>query len=437
MQLSVSSWLGSMCLLLAATASAQPVLIGRATHPVTDAEANGTVRDPAISGDGRYLYLVTTASNLGPAANGSLNLYRYDLSPATPAPDTLIQAMATLGNGNSFAPSADFGGNRVVFETLAGNLGGNHSPFTDIYLSEAFPLPQGEVGFNTTLVSRGLGGVAPNEQSRYASISADGRFIVFYSDASNLVVGDNNAAPDIFLADADNLAAAPERISVDSNETPISGPSRALSNRAISSDGRYVVFAADAAIAGANPGNLEDVFLRDRVAGTTSLISQCSNGVAFTGSSDQAAISVNARYVAFRSFATNCGGASGGRIFLRDRQTSTTVSLPIPPQAALCEKPRVASDGAVAMACSSALPGVSPQAWFYRGGLFYRLSTSLSNSNGNGNSGNFIDLSPDGNFIVFDSDASDLVSGDSNSVSDAFLTIDQFVLNQLFADGFE
>lgn len=422
---------------LVATASAQPVLIGRVTNPVTDVEANGTVRDPAISGNGRYIYFVSTASSLGPAANGSLNLYRYDLSPATPAPDTLIQGTATLGNGNSFAPSADFGGNRVVFETLAGNFGGNHSPFTDIYLSEAFPLPQGEVGFNTSLVSRGLAGVAPNEQSRYASISADGRFIAFYSDASNLVNGDNNAAPDIFLADADNLAVTPERISVDSNETPISGPSRSLSNHAISGDGRYVVFAADAAIAGANPGNLEDVFLRDRVAGTTSLISQCSNGVAFTSSSDQAAISVNARYVAFRSFATNCGGVSGSRIFLRDRQTSTTASVPVPPSAALCEKPRVADDGALVMACGSALPGVSPQAWLYRGGLFYRLSTSLSSANGNNTSGNFIDLSPDGNFIVFDSDASDLVSSDFNGVSDAFLTIDQIVLNQLFADGFE
>lgn len=418
--------------LMAWSVGAQPVLIGRVTNPVTDAQANGNVRDPALSGDGRYIYFVSVASSLGPAANGALNLYRYDLSLATPAVNTLIQGTASLGNGNSFAPSSDFGGNRVVFETLASNFGGNHSPFTDVYLSEAFPLPQGEVGFNTTLVSRGLGGVAPNEQSRYASISANGRFIVFYSDASNLVAGDNNAAPDIFLADVDNLAVAPERISVDSNETPISGPSRPLSNHAISSDGRYVVFAADAAIAGANPGNLEDVFIRDRTAGTTSLISQCSNGLAFSSSSDQAAISASARYVAFRSFATNCGGASGSRIFVRDRQNGTTTSLP-----ALCEKPRVADDGAVAMACSSTLPGVAAQVWLFRGGLFYRLSTSLAAGNGNGVSGNFIDLTPDGNFIVFDSDASDLVSGDSNSVSDVLLTIDLIVWNQLFADGFE
>jgi len=423
-------------LVFAPSLFAQPVLIGRITNPLTDAQANGTVRDPALSGDGRYIYFVSDAGNLGPPNNGGLNLFRYDLSAATPPANTVVLAMTGLGNGNSFTPSASAGGNRVAFESLSSNFGGG-SPFTDVFVSEAFPLPQGEVGFDTFLVSRGLGGVAPNEQSRFASISADGRYIVFFSDASNLVVGDSNNAPDIFLADADNLAGATERISVDSNETPISGPSRALSNHAISSDGRYVVFAADAAIAGANPGNLEDVFLRDRSAGTTSLISQCNGGAAFVGSSDQAAISPNGRYVVFRSFANNCGAVSGSHVFMRDRQTNTLSSLPVPPQSTICEEPRVADDGALVMQCASTEVGVAQQAYLYRGGFFYRLSTALVNPNGNNTSGSYLDLSSDGNSVVFDSTATDLVTGDTNAVSDVFLTVDFNVLNLLFADGFE
>lgn len=423
-------------LTLAPSLLAQPVLIGRITNPLNDAQANGTVRDPALSGDGRYIYFVADASNLGPPNGGGLNLFRYDLSAATPSANTVVLAMTGLGNGNSFAPSASAAGNRVAFESLASNFGGG-SPFTDVFMSEAFPLPQGEVGFDTFLVSRGLGGVAPNEQSRYAAISGDGRYIVFFSDASNLVSADSNNAPDIFLADAENLGGPTERISVDSNETAISGPSRPTSNHAISSDGRYVVFAADAAIAGANPGNLEDVFLRDRVAGTTSLISQCNGGAAFIGSSDQAAISANGRYVVFRSFASNCGGVSGSNVFLRDRQTNTNVSVPVPAQSTICEEPRVADDGSIVMQCASALPGVTQQAFLYRGGLFYRLSTALVNPNGNNASGSYQDLSSDGNTTVFDSVATDLVNGDTNNVSDVFLTVDFDVLNRLFADGFE
>ncbi len=428
-----------MAMALPMMAAAQPVLIGRVTNPVTDAEANAGTRDPSLSGDGRYIVFASSSTTLGPTANGATNIYRYDLSPNTPAADTLILAMAMLGNGNSLAPSASHSGNQIAFESLATNLGGNHGPFTDVYLSEAFALPQNEVGFNTFLVSRGLGGVAPNGEARYPSISADGRFIAFYSDASNLIGGDNNAAPDIFLAQTDALSATPELISVDSNEVPIAGPSRALTANAISSDGRYVAFAARGALDGANPGNLEDVYVRDRSAGTTQLISKFSDGAAFTNSSDQASISSNGRYVVFRSFVLNGPGLTGSMVFLRDRQTSTTLNLPKPPLVNNCEDPHVANNADIVLQCSSSVVGVPQQAYLYRTstGAYYRLSTAIGGGDGNGTSGGFMDMSADGNFIMFDSAASNLVSGDGNNSGDVFLTVDFEFLNRIFSDGFE
>ena len=416
---------------------AQPVLIGRVTHPVTDAQANGDVRDPALSGDGRFLFFVSTANTLGPPANGGLNLYRYDLSAATPAAESLILAVSVLGNGNSFAPSVAGGGSRIAFESLATNFGGSDSGQADVFLSEAFALPQNEVGFDTTLVSRGLGGAAPNSASKSPSISENGQFIAYLSYASNVVSGDTNNAPDVFLANVDTLGAPPERISVDSNEVPSTGYSFPLSNRALSADGRFVVFNANASFDGAT--STGDIFLRDRSAGTTTLVSRLINGTPFNSSSDFASISPNARFIVFRSFASNGPSPSGSLIWLRDRTANTLFSVPLPPGASSCEEPRVSNRADVIMQCNNASVGVFAQAYLYRGsvGDVYRLSSTPGNGNGNGSSGTFMDLSSEGYHIAFDSAASNLVSGDTNSNTDTFLVVDNEILNRIFADGFE
>lgn len=416
---------------------AQPVPVGRVTNPATDAQGNGDTRDPALSGDGRFLFFVSTANTLGPPGNGALNLYRYDLSGIPQPSDSLILAASVLGNGNCFSPSASDGGNRVAFASLATNFGGSDSGQADVFLSEAFPLPGDEVGFNTTLLSYGLGGAAPNSASQSPSISADGQVVAFLSYASNLVPGDSNGNADVFLVNLDSVGAVPERISVDSNEVPIAGASFALSNRALSSDGRYVVFNANAPIGGAT--STADIFLRDRTAGTTTLVSRLISGTPFNSSSDFPSISPSARYIVFRSFATNGPAASGSRIWLLDRTANQLSSVPLPPQTASCEEPRVSNRADVIMQCNSSINGVSSQAWLYRAmvGDMYRLSSTPGNADGNGPSGNFMDLNSSGDYIAFDSDASNLVTGDTNSRSDVFLTIDDAILNHLFGDGFE
>jgi hypothetical protein len=118
-------------------------------------------------------------------------------------------------------------------------------------------------------VSVGSDGTEANVYSDADAISADGRFVVFDSGASNLVAGDTNQRVDVFVRD--RVAGTTERVSVGSGRTEANDNSL---GGAISADGRFVVFDSEASnlVAGDTNGRF-DVFVRDREAGTTTLIS--------------------------------------------------------------------------------------------------------------------------------------------------------------------
>lgn len=398
------------------------VLAGRLTTTGVADELDAGAKTPAVSPDGRYIAFVSSSTNMGPPANGSTNVYRYDIGT-----DTFELATAGLGTGNSSAPSISADGLALAFQSEANDLAaGNSSSGTDIYYSERVAVGQDFV-FNTYLVSNVAGGATPNGASQYASISADGRWVAFLSYASNLIGGDSNGAPDVFVADAlSYFASQPERVSVDDGEGQINGYSGALSPTAISADGRYVAFSVDTPVSidGSNAGTLSDVFVRDRTAGTTSLISKSTGGVAGSSSSDEAAISPNGRYVVFRSFSTNLVASNtGSRIYLRDRQQGTTTNMPLPDGAASCEDPRVSNYADIVAQCNM---NVGPaQAFLYQTAhdVLYQLSTSLTAAPGNGTSGDFTSISADGSITVFDSAASDLVTGDANNTQDVFVVV--------------
>jgi Tol biopolymer transport system component len=400
-------------LLSASPTQADVVLAGRLTTPTVGAQLTAGAQAPSVSPDGRYIAFASSSTNMGQPANGSLNIYRYDIGT-----DTFELATAGLGTGNSSLPTISVDGLAVAFQSEANDLtAGNASNFTDVFYSDAS---------GTALVSRGVGGVAPDGPSRYAAISADGRWIAFYSDATNLIAGDGNTAPDIFVADATNLASQLERVSVTGAGVQINGPSRALSPAAISADGRYVAFSVDTPVSidGSNAGTLEDVFLRDRTLQTTTLVSKSTTGVAGGSSSDMASISPLGRFVVFRSFSTNLvPSPTGSRIYLRDLQEGITANMPLPPNAASCEDPRV-SDTADIVAQCNMFSGPA-QAFLYESGegALYQLSTSLTATAGNGESANASSISSDGVITVFDSAASDLVADDTNSATDVFVVV--------------
>ena len=133
-------------------------------------------------------------------------------------------------------------------------------------------------------------------------LSADGRFFAFFSPATNLVLGDTNGfAFDVFVRD--RQAGTTQLVSVSSAGSQGNGPS---SRPAISANGRYVTFdsAATDLVAG-DINNTNDVFVRDRQMGTTQLVSVSSGGVQGNGNSILPALSPDGRFVAFQSDASD------------------------------------------------------------------------------------------------------------------------------------
>ena len=167
------------------------------------------------------------------------------------------------------------------------------------------------------------GGQANGPSEFFAYMTADSRFVVFRSSASNLVSNDTNGLADIFVRD--RQTGAVERASV--------SQSGAQGNResifpTISADGRYVVFysAATNLVPRDSNGKL-DVFIRDRQAGTTARVSVSSSGSQGNAGSEDGKITPDGRYVAFKSLASNfVGGDTNGQIdvFVRDLQAHTT-----------------------------------------------------------------------------------------------------------------
>jgi len=176
----------------------------------------------------------------------------------------------------------------------------------------------------TTMVSVTPGGTDGNDDSDTPAISADGRYVAFVSWASNLVAGDTNWQSDVFVRD--RVTGATTRVSVASDGTQANGLNR---TPMISADGRYVAFPSEASnlVAGDTNGK-PDVFVRDRVTGATTRVSVTNAGSQANGNSGRPAINADGRYVAFESDASNlvagdtnakmtCSCATGSRRALR------------------------------------------------------------------------------------------------------------------------
>jgi hypothetical protein len=177
----------------------------------------------------------------------------------------------------------------------------------------------------TQRVSVSNAGLQGNEWSVGSAISADGRFVAFSSLADNLVPGDTNGVEDVFVRD--RLSGTTERASVSSGGVEqLNGNSSV--GLAISSDGRFVAFTSPANNLVPGDTNLQpDVFVRDRTAGTTERVSVDSTGAQGNADCLLAAMSADGRFVVFGSRSTNLvtGDANGHYdIFLRDRLTGTT-----------------------------------------------------------------------------------------------------------------
>ncbi len=158
----------------------------------------------------------------------------------------------------------------------------------------------------TRRVSVGPGGVQANGSSTRAAISGDGRYIIFYSSATNLVTGDTNGFTDLFGFDLQTNVT--ERLSVATDGTQANNQPFTNGPPAVSGDGRYAAFFCEATNLVPSDGNIyTDVFVRDRVAGTTERVSLPSTGAENATISGAASlflgISDDGRFVTFEASA--------------------------------------------------------------------------------------------------------------------------------------
>jgi Tol biopolymer transport system component len=286
----------------------------------------------------------------------------------------------------------------------------------------------------TTRVSVDSAGVESNDRSLLPSLSADGRFVVFTSDADDLVANDLNGVSDVFIHD--RVTGTTERVSVDSTGNEADGWSFAHFRQAISGDGTLVVFGSAATNFDPNDQNgCYDVFVRDLRSGTTQLVSVDSSGLAGNSNSGGPVISADGRCVAFESDANNLVANDNNKhrdIFLRDLASGTTERISVDSAGkegnGVGIDPALSADGRFVAfeSTSSNLVANDTNRWadvFVRdrqSGTTERVSVATSGAQANHVS-DWLSISADGSLVVFQSYATNLVSGDLNLDSDVFV----------------
>ena len=382
--------------------------------------------DEPLSADGRYVTFSSTASNLVASdTNGVGDVFLRDTQSGSTV-RVSVGAGGAQANGRSLGPSISGDGRYVAFESTATTLvSGDTNAVSDVFVRDT-------VGGTTTRVSVATGGVQGNRASDSAAISADGRIVAYRSAATNLVSGDTNGYTDIFVHDLQTSATT--RVSL------ASGSAQGLFDHwmpAVSADGRYVAFTSNSVnLVPEDKNRQTDVFVRDRVAATTSRASVTSTGGDPNAVSQRPSISADGRYVAFQSIATNLvpGDTNAvSDVFLRDRQAGTTRRVSTAASGAqgnaASQAAMVSGDGRyVAFDSQASNLGGSDtngtwDVYVHDRHLNRMARGSVATTTGaqGNNASTGAALSNDGRYLLFRSSASNLVGGDTNGVVDAFV----------------
>jgi len=403
------------------------------TARVSDAESGGagngqswlqTARWP-ISSDGRYVAFVSDATDLVSGdTNAVTDVFVRDVELGT---TTRVSVALDGGdsNGPSVDPSISADGRYVAFTSSASNLvAGDGNGMPDVFVRDL------HLGM-TIRVSVDRAGDDANDESNKPSISADGRMVAFGSHATDLVDGDESGYPGIFVRNLD--LGQTERVSVAADGSGANGNSW---GPVISADGAYVAFASEANNLVANDTGFRDVFLRDLKAHRTIWVSVGRDGESPNEGSAGACVSEHGRYVAFWSRASDLvEGDTNGQddVFVRDLATGVTSRV------------NVSSDGAQAVGGGSYHPMISGDGRYV---VFMSDAANLVNGDSNGwgdvfahdratgtttllsvsPTGAQVDgysrwpaMTPDGRLVVFESTASNLAAGDTNGAMDVYL----------------
>ena len=335
-------------------------------------QGEGLSSSPDISADGRFVAFDSDAENLARDRNNITDVFRHDRETG----ETILVSVSSegqQGDSSSHAPAISGDGRFIVFHANSSLAPEDTNETTDVYLRDV------QAG-TTTLVSIGFDGSAGNSTSFIQDISSDGRFVAFVSSATNLIANDiEDIDAGVYVRDLVN--GTTELVSVGSDGTQANVGF--FGTPSISADGRYVAFSTATSLVPEDTREFSlDIYLRDRVAGTTELISVNSDEVPGNGRSEGPSVSADGRFVAFQSDSSNIATPdepAGGffpdeDIFVRDRQLGVT----------------------------------------------YRVSESSAGVEGNARSLG-ASISADGQVTAFSSDASNFVPDDTNGVTDIFV----------------
>ena len=346
-----------------------------------------------------------------------------------------------------------------VDETIENDLTQNgNNVWFDVNATRLALLP---TTFPTMYLASTTGSATGNGYSDNPSITSDGRYVVFASDATNLIAAgtDTNNARDIFIYDNQNSTVRRINLSQQGNQA-----NAGSANPAISANGAYVAFSSDATnlVLGDNNG-FSDIFVVNTLTGAIALVSSSSTGLQANGSNFKPAISATGKFVAWESSATNLVAtavpAGVTQIYVRDRDVGNTGVFDTPGNVSTVLISRATG------VAGAAGTGSSVQATISGGGRFIAFATDATNLGGvvtaglrniylrdrdSTNSGTFDTVSPtttiitasangssrapsinqhatfgdDGQFIAFASDASSMTGfpgPDTNNVSDVFV----------------
>ncbi|MDF1542769.1 MAG: hypothetical protein P1P71_06580, partial [Anaerosomatales bacterium] len=380
-------------------------------------------RNPVMSPDGRYVVFESRATDLvAGGTSGTLHIFWHDRDTG----QTELVSKSTGGaeaNSNSFNATVSADGRYVAFQSVASNLVAPDTGAQDVFIRD-------RVGGTTERVSVAINGGEANVGSQNPMISADGRFVAFDSSATDLVTGDGNQSNDVFLRDLG--ANTTTRVSVTNTGAQATGGGSR--NPSISADGRYVAFESEATnLVSVASNGYKHIYRRDRTGATTTRVSVTGASTQGNSDSQNPAISGNGLVIAFETFATNLGGsnpAAYSDVIVREGTSTTRVNRSSSGELGngLSQRPSLSYTGRYVAFDASSTNLVSLDAngsddVFVRdrtAGTTSLMSMASGGAQGDGHS-TFAAISGDGLIVAFQSLATNLVGGDANTKLDVFV----------------
>lgn len=389
-------------------------------------EVDRDSRDASIDDTGTLVAFTSAAANLALGdVNGVSDVFVDDARSGRR--QWVSRASGGVpADGSSTESEISGDGRYVVFASEATNLvAGDTNGVQDVFRHD---LVTGE----TVLVSAAPGGNADGA-SGSPSVSRDGRFVAFASRATDLVVGDTNGSPDVFLRDMGTGRTTRVSVRGDGGQGP--GGIDVTGGTAVSDDGRVVAFSTGLQLDAADRNSALDVYVRDLSAARTEWLTT-SPPEAVPSSGDRVSMDGSGRLVAFSTALPLVPGDEtfSTDVYVRDRQTGTTTRRStgtVGPSDRPAYLPDLSRDGRFLAFVSTRpdiVPGVrysAPRA--YRQDLATGTTILVSPpvpgvpvDQGADDSGGLA-LDSDGSVVAFTLDAPDLVPDDRNGVVDAFV----------------